>query len=392
MEYFNVSSMVRSTVNNNKPKKILHIITGLGNGGAEGVLSRLCLFDDSSKHIVISLMGDGKYGPILRGGGVEVICLGLGQSRFGLRAFLNLIKIIKKKQPDVVQTWMYHADFIGGIAARLAGIKNIFWGIRHSKLEVEKTKNTTIIIAKLCALLSRFLPKKIICCAEVALQEHIKNGYYEKKMVVVNNGYDLSAFYCFPQKPQLLKREYGLSDGSLLIGMVGRFTPEKDHRNLFEAFKRINSEGRPIYLILAGTGMNLENSALVSLVNQYGIKDKVILLGPVLDVPNLMNQLDLHILSSCSEGFPNVIAEAMACGVPCVTTDVGDAAFIVGETGWVVPIKNPSRLSTSLEQAIDEMVEKPICWLDRAVRARKRIECNFKLDSMVKKYNEVWRS
>ncbi|MBH0002709.1 glycosyltransferase [Pseudoalteromonas sp. SWYJZ12] len=194
---------------------VLHVIVGLGDGGAEGVLSRLCLFDDSSKHTVISLMGDGKYGPILRDGGVEVICLGLGQNKFGIKAFLKLIRIIKKRQPDVVQTWMYHADFIGGLAARLAGVKNICWGVRTSDISSESF--STKLVARACSVISNIISSKIICCAESALQSHKKLGYSKEKLLVIRNGYDFNQFNCEKTLPDKVVTDYRIQ-----FGMVGR--------------------------------------------------------------------------------------------------------------------------------------------------------------------------
>lgn len=384
MEYFNVSGLVGSTVNNhNKSKKILHIITGLGDGGAEGVLSRLCLYNDSSKHTVISLMGDGKYGPILRDGGVEVICLGLEQSRFSLRAFLNLIKIIKKKQPDVVQTWMYHADLIGGIAARLAGIKNIFWGVRTS--DISSGSFSTKLVARVCSITSNIIPSKIICCAESALQSHKKLGYSKEKLLVIQNGYDFQQFNCEKILPYKIASDYRVQ-----FGMVGRYAPQKDHSNLIRALKIVDESFKNWECHLIGRGLDSENMELKSEIKACELEGKIFLDGQSDNMPKTMKLLDIHILSSLIEGFPNVIAEAMACGVVCISTDVGDAKHIIGDTGWVVRPKASKSLAEAILDAVMNFNNTPEEWNRRRELAKERVLNNFSLEKMIRAYNDAW--
>src|SRR5690554_617924 len=174
--------------------RVVHIITGLNDGGAEGVLFRLCLNSTNNRHIVISLMDEGKYGPLLEDAGVSVHCLGMNPGRPSVKRFLKLVSLIRSEEPDAVQTWMYHADLLGGMAAKVAGVKKIFWGIRHSTLEKGKSKRSTILIARICALLSGFLPERIICCAQGAALVHARIGYSSRKLEVVPNGYDFSRF------------------------------------------------------------------------------------------------------------------------------------------------------------------------------------------------------
>ncbi|WP_240474057.1 glycosyltransferase [Salinivibrio socompensis] len=174
-------------------KKILHVITGLNDGGAESVLYRLCKYDKSNQYIVVSLMDEGKYGPLLEEIGVQVYCLNL--STRPLSALIKLYNLIRQYNPEVVQTWMYHADLIGGVVARLAGYKNVFWNIRHTELKPNESKSSTILIAKFCAKISSLVPKGIVCCANKARNVHIDLGYSGEKMIVIGNGYDLSVFY-----------------------------------------------------------------------------------------------------------------------------------------------------------------------------------------------------
>lgn len=368
--------------------KILNIIVGLNDGGAEGVLYRLCLYDKNYKHIVISLMDEGKYGPLLKEAGIEVHCLNMPAGRFTFTGLYKLFKLIRKSKPNIVQTWMYHADLIGGLVARLAGVKNVFWNIRHTTLEPGKSKRSTIFIAKLCAMLSKRVPVGIVCCAEKAREVHTSIGYDTSKMTVIANGYDPSILCAIPNSQAQLNKELG--DVFPAIGMVARFDPEKEHFDLLEAFLIVKKKGLPHKLVLVGYKINTSNIALIEKIESLKLKNEVLLLDQRRDIPTIMSSLDLHVLSSSSEAFPNVLAEAMACNTPCVTTDVGEAAHIVGDTGWVVRPKNPQALADAILTALNELQSDPSTWVSRKVACRKRIVDNFSIETMVGKYHQVW--
>jgi len=372
--------------------KILHIITGLNNGGAEGVLCRLCKYDDKNDYIVISMMDEGKYGPLLKVAGIEVHCLNMTQGRVSFSGLWRLFKLIRALKPDVVQTWMYHADLIGGVFARLAGVNNVFWNIRHTALEPGKSKKATILIAKLCARLSGFVPKGIVCCAEAAVRVHADLGYTQSKITVIGNGYDLSEFAVNTQFGSDFKAELSVKSNQVLLAMVGRFDPQKDHFGLFEALAIVKHTHSNFKFALIGKQLNKSNLELVEAINHHQLQENLIFLDQRSDIPVVMNGLDIHVLSSFGEAFPNVLAEAMACGTPCVTTDVGDAASIVGETGWVVSPKDPKALANAILQAIEEKQTNHQAWLNRKQACRERIVENFSIETMIDGYQRVWFS
>lgn len=369
---------------------ILHIISSLGEGGAEGVLFRLCKHDTKNKHIVITLTSEGKYTSMLRDENVEVIHLDMPVGRLSFSGLYRLYRLLKNAKPCVVQTWMYHSDLVGGVIARLAGIRDIVWNIRHSSLEPSKTKRSTLYVAKISARFSSWIPKKIICCAEVAKLAHVNLGYAPSKFEVIGNGYDLGLF-----KPQLvrdsIREKFNIDPSTPVLGMVGRYTPEKDHKNLFYAINKLGLKGFYPFLVLAGNGMSSDNDELVNLLTKFNISERVILMGSVNDIPNFMNQLDLHILSSSSEGFPNVLAEAMACGIPCVSTNAGSAQYILGDCGWISPIKDSTALSNDILTALEEFESKKM-WETRKASCVSRVRDNFSIEAMVDKYNSVWDS
>lgn len=368
---------------------IVHIITGLNDGGAEAVLYRLCTAANAHQHYVVSLMDAGKYGPLLEQAGVPVMCLGMSRGRLSVSGLWRLWWLLRSEKPDVVQTWMYHADLVGGIVAHLAGIRRVFWGIHHTTLEPGKSRGTTIAIARLNAWLSRWIPAGIVCCAERAREVHQALGYAAGKLIVIPNGYDLGRFRPDSAARSRLRAEWGIPDDAPLLGMVARFDPLKDHENLLRALGRLKQAGTPFRCVLVGRGLDATNAQLATWLKQYGLQAEVLLLGQRSDVPAVMCALDLQVLTSSAEAFPNVLPEAMACGTPCVTTDVGDAAAIVADTGWVVPPANAARLAEAIAATLVARDDTSV-WQARREAVRTRVAERFSLEKMVAGYSAVW--
>ena len=370
-----------------RPTKVVHVITTLDDGGAEASLYRLCLAGGNTQHHVISLMGHGKYGPLLEAATVSVTCLDMPVGRVTLRGLVRLWRTLRQVGPDVVQTWMYHSDLIGGVVARLAGVRNVHWGVHNSVLVPGQNARSTILVARLCARLSHIVPRTIICCARKAAEVHAALGYDTSAMRVVPNGYDLTMF-C-PDAPQraAVRAELGVGE-TVLMGFVARFDPAKDHSNLLHALSILNRRGACPRCLLVGSGMDDSNNALVALIDELQLGGRVSLLGRRGDIPAIMNALDFHILSSSAEAFPNVIAEAMACGTPCISTDVGDAGDIVGDSGWIVPARDPKALAHAIEAALEARSAPD--WQARRARARQWIAASFSLEQMRCGYHEIW--
>ncbi len=370
---------------------VAHIITSLDDGGAEAVLYRLCHVDSENSHIVICLQGEGKYGPLLESDGVTVYCLDMPRGSLTLRGVIKLYRLLRQIKPNAVQTWMYHADLVGGIVARFAGIHNILWGLHTTTLEVGKTKQITIIIARVNALLSRWIPRLIVSCSNKGVAVHQALGFDGNKLVVIPNGYDLSEFNPDIKGGAAIRSNLYISQDKPLLGMVARFDPQKDHRNLIEALGLLNKGGQDFLCILVGGEMTEDNHELIQWLDFFDVRDRVILLGQRSDIPMIMNALDVHVLSSLyGEAFPNVLCEAMACGTPCVTTDVGDASLIVGDTGWSVPAGDAELLSVSIADAIKKKYTDPEAWERLKLDVTRRIAENFSLEVMVARYNRVW--
>lgn len=370
-------------------QKVLHFITCLGDGGAQSCLAALCVSESNCEHLVVSLSDHGKYGPLLEAKGVSVASVGMKRGRFSLSGLWRMWRLVRRERPHAVQTWMYHADLLGGIVARLSGLRNVVWGIRHTTLVPGESPRSTIVVAWLCARLSRLVPRRIVCCAEKAREVHAGIGYDPARMVVIPNGYDLSVFSPDVQLGRRLRHELSLSPSEPVIGFVARFDPQKDHDNLLRALAVLHEKGDCPVCLLVGTGLEPGNAALKDRIATLGLSERVHLLGRRDDIPAVMNALDVHVMSSAfGEAFPNVLAEAMACGTPCVSTDVGDAAAIVGDTGRIVPPRDPHALAAAIAQMLLER-DRPE-WSERCEAARRRVSDSYSIEKMVESYQNVW--
>ena len=367
--------------------EVVHIITGLNNGGAEGTLYRLCTHSESPKSLVISLSGEGLYARKLHEMGVEVVCLNMQKKLFNiLIGFLRLLIILIRSKPRVVQTWMYHADLLGGIAARLVGIKRVYWGIRSTFLPAFGTSR---IVAQICAKLSKFVPHMIVCCAESALKEHVRLGYECNRMCVIDNGFEFSNLCPDIGLRNSFRKKIEIGPGELVLGLVARFNSQKDHANLFHALQYLKKQDVAPTLILVGPGMEPDNLELLELIAYYELELRIELLGPQDDIALIMNGIDLHVMSSRSEGFPNVLVEAMACGCPCVSTDVGAAAYILDNTGWLVPPEDPEALGDAIKQALHQIYTEN--WPRRCNLVQESVRDRFNIEKMVTNYRNVWQ-
>ena len=369
---------------------ILHIITNLNAGGAETSLFQLVTHNEIDTQIVVSMQDLGVYGPELQSSGIEVHQLNMTRGRVSFSGLRQLYRIIRQHKPDAIQTWMYHADLIGGLAARLAGIKNVCWGIHHSNLDISANSRTLLAIVRLCGVLSRTVPSKIVSCSQKSTTVHIDRGFSREKFRTIPNGYDLQKFKFDAVAREHYRTKWDMNSG-LLLGTVGRWHPQKDHENLISAISLLNQRlSNPVRCVLIGKGMSSDNLALVSMIQQYNASEYFVLAGLSDDVPGVMSALDIHILSSRGEAFPNVVAEAMACNTPCVVTDVGDAKAIVGSTGWSCAAENAEALSKSIELAIIACKSKEQ-WPKRREACRRRIIENYDIANIVERYRDVWQ-
>ncbi len=372
--------------------KVAHIIAGLDSDGAETVLHTLTsrMDRDRFENEVISLTGFGPMSERLKASGVRVRGLGMQRGVPNPYHLVRLSRWLKESQPNVVQTWMYHADLVGGIAATMAGRAAVVWGIHHTSLEPSQNKRLTIWTARMCARLSRRIPKRIVCCSEVSRQGHVQFGYAAEKMEVIPNGFDLQEFHPDAEARSSLRRELGITEETPLIGMAARFHLQKGQRNFAEAAGRLHARLPEAHFVLCGRGIDGNNAELKAWIEQggTGLQRVCHLLGSRQDMPRFFAALDVATSSSLSEAFPMAVGEAMACGTPCVVTNVGDSAMIVGDTGKVVPAEDPRALAEAWQALLDSgaAARKQL-----GQAARNRVEQRFSVSAIVERYQELYR-
>lgn len=334
--------------------KIIHVIIGLNVGGAELMLKRLLDSHASLpeiNHSVISLTDLGVIGPQLSALGVPVTALGMRNPLDIPHLLYRLSKILRRAKPDIVQTWMYHADLLGGLAARMAGITNIIWGVRTTDL-ANGGKKATVLIRKICALVSKIIPKVIVCAAEASRKAHVAVGYDHKRMIVIPNGFDLSRLNATQEQREKIRLAAGIKPEEIAIGSLGRFNPVKDHLNFIAATALLAEKFPNLKFLLIGRGLEHANTPLMQIISATGYAERFTLLGERQDVAACLKAMDIFCLHSKTEGFPNVLGEAMAMGLPCITTDVGDAAYLLNGSGIVVPPQDSQALANGLQEML----------------------------------------
>lgn len=370
--------------------RIVHLITGLGSGGAEQMLYKLLSrMDPVQFHSeVISLTGTHPVGEQIQALGVRVRGLGISRSLPSPTALIRLVGWLRQSSPDLLQTWMYHSDLIGSVASRLAGKLPVVWNIRHGELTSHGNKRRTFWTARLCAQVSRRIPHQVICCSNFARETHVQMGYAAEKMTVIPNGFDIDAFRPAPEHRLSVRSELDLAPDSPLIGLVARFHPLKDHHTFVEAAAQLHKSRPDVHFVLCGPAVSWDNAQLVGWIDHAGLRHRFHLLGGRTDIPRLTAAFDVATCCSTSEAFPNVVGEAMACGVPCVVTDVGDSAMVVGNTGVVVPPGEPAILASAWAKLVNMSAPARARWGESA---RERVVEHFALPAVVGRYEQLYK-
>ncbi|MEI6834977.1 MAG: glycosyltransferase, partial [bacterium] len=273
-----------------------------------------------------------------------------------------------------------------GLIGRTAGVRNIVWNVRNTEIPQGHLSMTGLII-KLCAVISGWLPKAVICCAHAGLEVHAARGYKRQKMLVLPNGYDTHEWQPNGVGRCEIRRNYDLPSEAFVVGIVGRYDTLKGYDLFIEAAERIVKVMNNALFIMIGRNVDDSNVELRSLIKSRGGDATFRLFGERSDVAQLMSTMDVFCLTSKAEGFPNVVAEAMLMRVPCVVTNVGDAARIVGSTGVVVPSGNPTKFA----EAVKILESKGAEWRKAAGEAaRQHIVNNYSIDLISKNYEQLY--
>lgn len=368
--------------------KIVHLITGLNVGGAERMLHKLLanMDRDRFQNVVISLIDAGSLGERIEELGIPVFSLGMRRGRPGAPQLITALRLLARERPSILQTWMYHADLLGLICKELCRIPYVVWNLRASD-QILHSPRMTVWTFKACARLSR-RPSVVIANSQAGQAFHASNGYHPRRWLVIPNGFDLGTFAPDFAARASVRADLGLCPDDILIGLVGRYDPMKDHETFFQAAMLLAERDPRIHFLLAGREVVPGNVELTRSITGHKVYNSVHMLGERADIPRLMSSLDIYASSSSyGEGFANVVGEAMACGVPCVVTDVGDSAAIVGDTGVVVPPRDPRAMADAWERLIEA---GPEARHDLGQAARRRIVENYSLESVVRRYEDLY--
>lgn len=335
---------------------------------------------------VVCLVDGGSVAGIIRDLGIPVTGLGMRPGIPDPRGLWRLLSVLRRWRPDVLQTWLYHADLMGLVAGRLAGVPAIGWNVRCSAADALHLSGRSGWTVRTLARLSR-LPAVVVANSQAGIEFHRGLGYHPKRWEMIPNGFDLAQFRPDPELRRAVRAELGIVDETPLIGLIARFDPLKDHVTFLRAASLLVQRAPNAHFVLAGTGVDSGNARLSALVADLNLAAHVHLLGERTDIARLTSALDVATCSSSAEGFPNVIGEAMACAVPVAATDVGDARTVIGDTGVVVQPGDPGLLAGAWHQLLGYTPERRA---ELGRRARERIALNYEIRTIARRYEKLY--
>lgn len=368
--------------------RILHVITELTMGGTETMLSKLLSATSTRhQHAVVSLKPMGPMGQRIADLGIPVISLRLRAGTPNPLRARSIRSLARDFRPQLIQGWMSHGNLMALLAA--GGMQErvpVIWSIRHSLYDFAPYTWPTACVIRLNAWLSR-RATRIVYVSQISKSQHEAFGYDASNSLVIPNGFDCQIFVPDQCARRQVRAELRLQDDAVLIGLVARYHPVKDHAGFLRAAALVAKAHPSARFVLVGPGIK-EQSTLRSLMEGLGIDGRVFLLGERADIPRLTAAFDIACSASWTEGFCTAIGEAMACGVPCVATDVGDSAYLVGDAGHCVSPRNPEALAGALSCLISAGPERR---QQLGASARCRVENSFSLPAIVGRYEDIYR-
>lgn len=370
---------------------VVHLITSLERGGAESMLAKLAvaLHGRGMRHVVVSIGDLGPLGGPLLAAGVPVYGLGFKRGRPSLGGFFRLLSILRTEQPDILQTWLYHADLLGLLAGRLARVPRIVWNVRCSNMDMRRYSRLSAWVLRGLAWASS-RPAAVVVNSEAGKQAHIALGYRPKRWQLIPNGIDCEQYRPDPSLRAAARRALGLGDDEIVFVMVARVDPMKNHAGFLAAAGKLKAKAPfKARFVLIGRDAKPNNLQLARASNEAGLGESVRMLGERADLSELLPAFDVLVLPSLfGEGFSNVLGEAMAAGLSCIATDVGDAAMIVGDAGIIIPPADPVALAAAM---LDLGGMEASARAALGSRARERIAANFALGAILARYEAFYR-
>ena len=369
-----------------QPIKILHLISTLDVGGAEKNLCRLvCSMDNASyTSVVVSMTDVGPVGKKIMENEFPVHALNMKKGFPDPRGIYHLKKLVSHYQPDIIQCWMYHANLFGLLFCHK---RPLVWNIRCSDMDLSRYGFVYKYTVKAGAFFSK-IPDVVIANSFAGKEFHERLGYNPRRWEVFTNGFDTDLFRFDKGSGKQIRLESGISMTAPVIGLIARFDPMKDHATFINAACLLLKTHPDAHFVLAGKNIETKNQSIMKHLLEASQRDHFHLLGQRDDIPQIISALDISTSSSWGEGLPNTIGEAMATGIPCVVTDAGDSRELVGDTGVVVPTRDPAALCDAWVKLIEAGVDVR---REMGIRARNRIEKHFSLDTAVESYQDLYQ-
>ncbi len=372
-------------MNTTRHIRVMHLISGLNTGGAERTLFRLVTSMDKTRiqNVIVSMKSLGTLGEDLKKQGFSVMKLGMQKGIPDPRGIVRLLGIASIFRPDIVQCWMYHANLLGLFAGFR---KPVLWNIRCSNMDLSRYDIMYRISVRAGAWTSK-LPYCIVVNSKSGKTWHEGLGYSPRRWELIPNGFDTNTFRPDNKARARVREMLKIPDNAFVIGHVARLDPMKDYVTFFKAALMMSKAQHDIHFVLAGKGIS-DNSPYIGQISGGIPKNRLHLLDERNDIPDILNALDVCTLaSSYGEGMPNIIGEAMSCGIPCVVTDTGDSAFMVESTGLVVPARSPNAMYQAWRKLF---VGGSKSCKEMGIRARERVMKHFSISKMVSSYEKLY--
>jgi len=368
--------------------RVTHLITTLAIGGAEQMLVKLLRAMGRSEFAptVVTLVNDGALIEVIRDMGIEVRSLDLRRGEVSPRALRRLITILRASRPDVLQSWMYHANVAASMARPwLPRRTGIVWNIRQSLYDISKERLLTQAVIRSGRVLAPHADA-LVNNSRVSREQHATIGYVNTRSLVIPNGFEIDSFRPDAAARDAFRAELGVGHDAVVVGIVARVHPSKDHALFFRAAEIAAARDRRLVFVCAGRGTDTHSRCREAL--RGPLRGRVRLLGERVDVPRVMAGLDILVSSSNTEGCPNAVGEGMACGLPVIGTDIGDTRDVIGDAGRIVPRGDAARLAAEID-AIAAIGRPGRAAIGEA--ARERIRTTYSIESVAARYRELYR-
>ena len=369
-------------INGKEKLDILFICNSLDLGGAEKIMYEIIKSIGNYNKEIICLTGHGYHSKLLEKEGVKISYCNLNKNLFDFIKILKLYRFILRKKPKIIHSFLYHSDVIASILGKLAFTKTILWSVHHDFIKSDNTALRNIQVNFL-SMISNFIPDKIIYCSMESQKNHVAIGYCKSKSLLINNGISTKKFFPREKNYNKIRKLLGLKKDTFLIGHIARFHPIKGHKILINCLKLVKQENEKFTCLMVGANINKKNKSLNYQIKKNNLEKNIILYGETKFPEKLINAFDLNIISSVSESSSLVLMEAMASGVPTLSTNVGPISKTLGDSGWVV--KNKS--SKELAEKLIFIIRNKSLLKEKSLLARDRISRQNSQAIMLKKYN-----